>query len=527
MKHLLCLACLLSALALATPPPGPLANTKTPFGNNLLDDLSAAIERALHAWDMDEARRLMVQVEELNLQGLALLHYVRGRMAFQLGLYDEAVDAFVIAGQEDKPNTFLRLANAGKRFLKTAQRFESENFVLFVPKGKQAALAGYALEVLEAQQAALKVDLGGASREKLRIEVATNARELAELSGVPLEKLLNANEVAFCTFGKMVFLSPSALRGGFEWQNSLAQAYVHCAVTRQTRNKAPPGVHKALGAYLHSRWQNPAPPPLPNAPWAALQQHMRTSNTLLFEKPADNPRTAQLAFAEGFLLMEHVYNQQGPQAFGRLLEKLSQHGDAQRAMAELSHMPWARWKQQFRSQVLARRFPSAAQPSPAEGTTPSNPALLRQLRLATLYANNQRHEAAAWHYAKAWALGGQNHPSVAQGYVQVLLSLARFEEAERVLAASLLQEAPASMWVSLGKLRLHQTQWAKAQKAFERALAQNPFLPELHLGLFAAAKAQGNTALAKRAQEAAALLLETTPEAVVDMAKTLGISGGP
>jgi tetratricopeptide (TPR) repeat protein len=219
--------------------------------------------------------------------------------------------------------------------------------------------------------------------------------------------------------------------------------------------------------------------------------------------------------------MEHLRNQQGPQAFLHLLEKLSVHGELQSALSELSHMPWARWKQPFRQAVLARRFPQNPQLLPQE-KNPSNPTLLRELRLARLYANSQRNQAAGYHYAKAWALGGQNLPSVAQEYVQVLLALSRFDEAERVLSASLLLEsAPASMWISLGKLRLHQAQWAQAQQAFERALAQTPFFPELHLGLFSAAQAQNNAALAKRAQEAAAILLETTPEAVADMAKAL------
>jgi len=518
MRGLL-LLCLFSLVALASPSPRPAS-----FSNSHLEELSNAIEKALNAWDLAQARRLMVQVEALNLQGLALLHYVRGRMALQQGLYDEAVDEFVLAGQEDKPGTFLRIANAGKRFLKTAQRFESDNFVLLVPQGKQEALAGYALEVLEAQHKAVRAELGFASPEKLRVEWVPSARELAGLSGVPFEKLLSSNSVAFCKFGKMVFLSPSALRGGFAWQDSLAHAYVYFAVARQTRNKTSTWTRKALAAYLESRWRLPLPPPLPKAPWAALQQRMRASPALLLETLRNaaegnvEAHEAQLAVAEGFLWVEHLRNQQGPQALLRLLEKLAEHGELQRAISELSHMPWARWKQAFRNATLSRRFPLEAKPPPQEKDI-SNPALLRELRLARLYANSQRHQAAAFHYAKAWALGGQNLPSVAQGYVQVLLALSQFEEAEKVLEGSLLWEAaPAWVWISLGKLRLHQAQWAQAQTAFERALAQNPFLPELHVGLFFAAKAQGNTALARRAQEAAALLLETTPEAVVGMA---------
>ena len=505
MTRPLCLLCLCCQLALAAPPPD-----KAPFANNLLDDLSAGIEKALHAWDMDEARLLMVQVEALNLQGLALLYYVRGRMAFQLGLYEEAADAFVLAGQESNPGTFLRLAEAGKRFLKTAQRFESAHFVLFVPEGKQAALAGYALETLEAQHAALKEALGFAPREKLRVEVVATARELAELSGESPEKLLNSDRAAFCTFGKMLLLSPSALHGGFAWQEGLAHAYACVAVAQQSRNKAPPWLQEALATYLQGHWKNSAPPPLPKAPWADLQQQMRTSSTLLFERRRDlaNPHTARLAFAEGFLLVEYLKSQQGPQALPRLLEKLSQQGDVPRAISELTQVPWAKWKPPFRNATLARRFPAQAKAPQAI----SNPAVLRALRLGKLYADSQRNQAAAHHYAKAWALEGHHRAAVAQDYVPVLLALARHEEAERVLAQSLDEaSAPAALWVSLGKLRLHQSQWAKAQAAFESALAQNPFFPEVHLGLFAAAQAQGNAALAKRAQEAAAILLQTTP----------------
>ncbi|MCL2626383.1 MAG: hypothetical protein FWD46_06180 [Cystobacterineae bacterium] len=392
MKRLLRWACLLSQMATAIPQalayPSALKPQEkpSPLEGNRLDMLAQAVEKALNAWDVDTARLLMLQVEELNLHGLALLHYLQGRMAFQQGLYEEAVSEFVLAGQEDVPNSFLRLAKTGQRLLKNAQRFESAHFVLLLPQGKYAALAPYALEVLEAQYEALKADLGFAPREKLRVEMADNAPMLAGLLGLALEKGGAKGRVGGrvggragegaggCAFGKMALLSPSALGGGFAWQNPLAYAYVCLAVAQLTRGQAPPWLQEALAAHLQNRWQRPpaasaAPllyplpyPPLTKAEGEALQKHMRASPRLLLEEYALGHSPSPLAFVEGFLLLEYWKAQQGPKAFAQLLEKLSLHGDVQRAIAELSGAPWAKWKQGFRRAVLARRFPKATPP---------------------------------------------------------------------------------------------------------------------------------------------------------------------
>ena len=87
-----------------------------------------------------------------------------------------------LAGVEDKPGSYLRLAKDTLAITRDHERAESEHFIFLYPKGKDAVLAPYALEALEAQRAALEKDLGHAPPGKVRVEVVNDAAELARVS---------------------------------------------------------------------------------------------------------------------------------------------------------------------------------------------------------------------------------------------------------------------------------------------------------------------------------------------------------
>jgi hypothetical protein len=116
---------------------------------------------------------------------------------------------------------------------------ESEHFVFLYPKGKDAVLAPYALEALEAQRAALEKDLGHAPPGKVRVEVVNDAAELARVSTLSQKEIDQTGTIAICKFNKLMVTSPKALLRGYDWLDTLAHEYTHLVVTQTGHNSVP------------------------------------------------------------------------------------------------------------------------------------------------------------------------------------------------------------------------------------------------------------------------------------------------
>ncbi|HET6980925.1 MAG TPA: hypothetical protein VFI53_02235, partial [Myxococcaceae bacterium] len=183
--------------------------------------------------------------------------FFAGRVAFGEGRYAEAVSALELAGVEDRPGSYLRLARDTLAITRDHERSESEHFIFLYPKGKDAVLAPYALEALEAQRAALEKDLGHAPPGKVRVEVVNDAAELSRVSTLSQKEIDQTGTIAICKFNKLMVTSPKAVLRGYDWLDTLAHEYTHLVVTQTGHNSVPIWLQEAMAKYLESRWRGP------------------------------------------------------------------------------------------------------------------------------------------------------------------------------------------------------------------------------------------------------------------------------
>lgn len=147
--------------------------------------------------------------------------------------------------------------------MKDHLKAESEHFIFLYPPGKDAVLAPWALEALEAQRAALLEDLGYAPPGKVRIELVNDASELARASTLSKKEIDATGTIAICKFNKLIVTSPKAVLKGYDWLDTLAHEYTHLVVTQKGHNSVPIWLQEALAKYLESRWRGRAGQALP------------------------------------------------------------------------------------------------------------------------------------------------------------------------------------------------------------------------------------------------------------------------
>ena len=169
-----------------------------------------ALEELLDEEDYVSARAELDRLKQGREQNESF-DFFTGRLAFGEGRYADAVSALELAGVEDRPGSYLRLARDTLAITRDDERAESEHFIFFYPKGKDGILAPYALETLEAQRAALEKDLGHAPPGKVRVEVVNDAAELARVSTLSQKEIDQTGTIAICKFNKLMVTSPKAL----------------------------------------------------------------------------------------------------------------------------------------------------------------------------------------------------------------------------------------------------------------------------------------------------------------------------
>ena len=139
---------------------------------------------------------------------------------------------------------------------------------------------------------------------------------------------------------------------------------------------------------------------------------------------------------------------------------------------------------------------------------------------ASCSASASRMSAAAEAYARAWKAVGRPLRVHQQ---QVRADLARAPSLRRGRESARRQPSPAP-WLGQhqrapGAHSAAREVWAKAKTSYLEALGVNPFDPEVHVALYAAAEATNDATLKARSLEAAKLLLHVEPQMMPELAR--------
>jgi len=524
----------LSGLAWAGPPADVRARVK-------------AVEELLDEEDYIGARAELERLKQGHAENESL-DFFSGRVLFGEGRYAEAVSALELAGVEDRPGSYLRLARDTLAITRDDERIESEHFIFFYPRGKDAVLAPYALEALEAQRAALEKDLGHAPPGKVRVEVVNDAAELARVSTLSQKEIDQTGTIAICKFNKLMVTSPKAVLRGYDWLDTLAHEYTHLVVTQTGHNSVPIWLQEALAKYLESRWRGPAGKALPPSSRTLLAERVQKNDLIPFARM--HPSMAKLptwkdaatAFAEVFFAAEFLHKEHGMKSLRTIVESMGAGATDQQAVERATGKSFPAFEKAWMAYLKAQPPPATRAPATAErpilkgkNTPPEegkkgreisfgdfdeveNPVARRWAHLGELFRERGRFVAAAEEYGKAHALVGSAYETISNKYALALMAVKRLDEAEKVLLSSL-EAHPgfASTQVHLGRIYLSRGQWTEARSAYRGALAQDPFDPEIHLALLRSAEALGDKPLADRARSASSILTGVPAERLPEL----------
>lgn len=506
------------------------------------------LDQSLTDWDLEGAKAELKALEALAPADLEPLAYYQGRIAFEEGRYDDAVTLLEKAGVGDKPGSWLRLAKETRAIVGAYERQESAHFVFLYPKGRDAVLVPWALDALEGIRAALEKDLGYAPPGKIRVEVVSTAGELSKVSTLSKEAIKTTGTIAICKFNKLMVTSPKAVVQGYDWLDTLAHEYTHLVVSRKSRNTVPIWMHEGLAKYLESRWRGPAGGAMTPSTLALLGSRVRKNTLVPFEKMHPSmallptAEDAATAFAEVFFAIQLVDKEGGPQALERLLVAMAAGQSDKAAVEGVMKRKWGEFEKGWMAFLRKQPYPKELIPTSsnekkelAENQAPKKKGrevsfgdfaevqevdARRNAHLGELFRERSRMSAAAEAYARAHEKVGSRYESISNKYALTLLELKRYDEAAKVLEGSLeVHPGSASTNVHLGRIHLRAKAWAAAKKAYVDALGVNPFDPEVHVALYAAAEALNDEPLKRRAVEGLTSLLKISEKDVPELAK--------
>lgn len=503
------------------------------------------IERALEAEDLPLAQRALTELEKSLPADAEPVQYFEGRMAFEQGRYPEAIQHLERAGIEDKPGSYLRLAKDTQAAVADHQTVASEHFVFSFPKGKDAILGPWALETLEAQRKALEQVFGYAPPGKVRVEVVEDAPELARLSTLTLEQINTTGTIAICKFDKLIITSPKAVARGYDWQDTLAHEFTHLVITQKGRNTVPIWLQEGLAKYFESSWRGTPGLDLLPATRALLGVRVRTNKLVTFAQMHPSmamlptAEDAETAFAEVYFAIDYIYRQHGAAALRQIVDAMAHGQSDQVAVGAAMGMGFPQFEQSWLAYLKRQPFPKEL--IPATDTHPvlkkngkdearaekgkeisfsdfaevTEPKAREWAHLGELFRERDRGGAAAEEYGKAHALVGNKYESISNKYALSLLSLNRLDTAEEVLQGSLSMHPGApETHVHLGRIYLAQGDFQKAKQAYLEALGEDPFDPEVQVGLVAVGQRLKDRPLEERGMSGATTLLGLSPQQV-------------
>ncbi len=507
------------------------------------------LDQYLEDWDIEAAKLELAALEKIAPADVEPVAYYRGRIAFEEGRYEEAVAQLVKAGVSDKPGSWVRLAKDTQAIVGPMVTAQSEHFVIHYPKGRDEVLVPWALDALEKARAALEQDLGYAPPGKIRVEVVGSAGELAKVSTLSKEAIRTTGTIAICKFNKLVVTSPRAVLQGYDWLDTLSHEYVHLVVSKKSRNTVPIWMHEGLAKYLESRWRGPAGGAMTPSSLALLGKRVRANDLVPFEKMHPSmallptAEDAATAFSEVFFAIKLVDTEGGPKALERMLDVMSKGTSDKLAVEQVMKKKWPDFEKTWMASLKKQPYPKELIPPTSHEVKQLTDGkeqkkkkgrevsfgdfkevkevdARRDAHLGELFRERNRMVAAAEVYGRAYKVVGDRYESVSNKYALTLLELRRYDEASKVLEASLVMH-PGSVSTNahLGRIYLRGKKWEAAKKAYVEAVGVNPFDPELHVGLYAAADALQDAELKTRASGAMKTLLQLDDAAVPKVAR--------
>ena len=314
---------------------------------------------------------------------------------------------------------------------------------------------------------------------------------------------------------------------------------MHLVVSKKSRNTVPIWLHEGLAKYLESRWRGPPGGAMTPSSLALLGKRVRANDLVPFEKmhPSmallPSAEDAATAFSEVFFAVKLIDTEGGRGALERVLDAMAKGTSEKLAIEQVMKKRWPEFERAWMAYLKKQPFPKDLIPPTSherKQLTDGKPEkkskgrevsfgdfkevketdARRDAHLGELFRERNRMASAAEVYGRAYKVVGDKYESVSNKYALTLLELKRFDEAAKVLEASLVMHpGSVSTNVHLGRIYVRGKKWDDAKRAYLEALNVNPFDPEVMVGLLASADVMKDAELRTRALAGAKVLLET------------------
>ena len=490
--------------------PGTSAVDAAPAGDSVASDATPqAVAELLDQLQVEEAIALLEQVPP-DRAGRAL---VAAALAFHRGDYERATELLPAPGRSPKGLErrlgWLHARLPGARSANRGMVEETtEHFVYRYQPGPDAVLAEYAGPALEGQREAMKALQGEAPELPIVVEFFPDQASFVQASGLPREWVETTGTVAICKWDRILVLSPRNMAWGYPWKDTLAHEYVHLALARASKDRAPVWFHEGSAKLLESAWRDPQRRDF-IGPWAesllalALREDALISFDAMHPSMAALPSSeaAALAFAQVAWAVQYVFEEAGEAGYREIVEETARNGDVLAAVSQVLGQPAGAFEASVHGFLKQQNFKvraniagidldleeGAASRDDPEGQSldpvlKEHRAMQDHARIGDLLRLRGRLDAAIIEYQRAERLGPFHSPSLANKQARALRGLGRLGQARQVLEASVALYPEFTPTVALlAEIAAAEGDTGRAVQMGERAVGLNPFDPNIHL----------------------------------------------
>jgi len=247
---------------------------------------------------------------------------------------------------------------------------------------------------------------------------------------------------------------------------------------------------------------------------------------------------AALAFAQVFTVVEFLRKEFGAEAVPNILRLAGEGLSVEQALLRVTKLDilgieraWQRYivKRPFKNthdvKATTLRFLDEAKEQdklPKDAT--SDRDVYKYMRLGELLSLRNHSQAALLVYEKAYAQAGTGNVELADQLARAYVRLKAQKDALRVLEDALKHDKgtsdSADARMLAGRLYLEQNNFSKAKTHFYRVRLQNPFNPEMHLGLAKIFQEQGDDSTAATEKHFGQLSLQKRPQRQFELKAT-------
>lgn len=489
------------------------------------------IEHLIEAWQMPEATEAVNAFEAAN-PGAPEVSYLRARLAFYQGRYQEAVQRFDQALNQTQRADWQEERDLVAATLEVTKNHEVHKspkgyFEVWIPPGKDRVLLPFAFEALDEAYEALGEELGYRPPTPIRLEVYDQTSVLAKVSILTEEEIRTSGTIALCKYNRLMVTSPKALLRGYGWVDTIVHEYVHYVINQRTQNRVPIWMHEGLAKYLERRWRGPDAHRLPPSSEWLLQKRVKENDLITFAQmhpsmaKLPSQEDAAVAFAEVYAAMEYLREKAGPGAFKRVLDLIADGEEATTAFAKVLDVSFADFERDWR--VALKDRPPIDYPegqgyeeklvfideadAKTELSQIEQPLARDHINLGQMLQARGRASAAVVQYQKAVHLMGDKNPILQTRLAQSLLAAGRAKEAfDALIPIRDTYPSYVSTWIQLGRAAHELQRFPEARDYLEEAARINPFDPEVHERLAMVYDKLGQAARAQQSRDFVSLV---------------------